>query len=417
MRVKTFLLGSAAAVAVIGGAQAADLSIAEPVDYVRVCDAFGVGYWYIPGTDTCIKLGGSVEFTANFHAVSKTLGGTDTDIYVVDDEDGSSLSNFVFTETSFLYIPGPGENIDGGEHNDTANDHHSHWDFVTSIHVTVTAKSMTEHGELVGFVDLAADSNNSQWANEMTSIPDQGNNLEDAIVITNGYYDTDRIVRIDAAWLSLGPLLAGRLGSTYDPDGGFSDIAWRSDSKTDQLRLTWAASGFGLMFGIEDPRDRWGTDLASTYSMPDLIAAATVSQGHVSAKLSAGFADLAIGNVYGVNGSVTVKLDALAPGDAIRFNAAYGTGKSFVGGPLATNGTASWTAFASFQHYFAPTLSGAVTVSYANAGGVTQWAGGANLVWKPYAGFSTTVQGTYTAAPSSGGTSSWAAKVALKREW
>ena len=75
MRVKTFLLGSAAAVAVAGGAQAADLSIAEPVDYVRVCDAFGVGYWYIPGTDTCIKLGGSVEFTVNFHENKVTLGG------------------------------------------------------------------------------------------------------------------------------------------------------------------------------------------------------------------------------------------------------------------------------------------------------------------------------------------------------
>ena len=117
---------------------------------------------------------------------------------------------------------------------------------------------------------------------------------------------------------------------------------------------------------------------------------------------------------------MTIKLDALAPGSALRFNAAYGTGDSFVGGPLAANGTASWTAFGSFQHFFNPTLSGAVTVSYANAAGVNQWAGGANLVWKPYAGFSTTVQGTYTAPASNaapGTAGSWAAKVALKREW
>ena len=71
MKLKTLLLGSAAAFAVVGGAQAADLSIAEPVDYVRVCDAFGVGYWYIPGTDTCIKIGGNVEFTVNFHSNSQ----------------------------------------------------------------------------------------------------------------------------------------------------------------------------------------------------------------------------------------------------------------------------------------------------------------------------------------------------------
>lgn len=30
----------------------------EPVDYVRICDDFGSGYWYIPGTDTCLRLGG-----------------------------------------------------------------------------------------------------------------------------------------------------------------------------------------------------------------------------------------------------------------------------------------------------------------------------------------------------------------------
>ncbi len=59
MKMKVILLGSAAAIAVTG-VQAADLSMAEPVDYVRVCDAFGTGYWYIPGTDRCIKIGGEV---------------------------------------------------------------------------------------------------------------------------------------------------------------------------------------------------------------------------------------------------------------------------------------------------------------------------------------------------------------------
>ena len=43
MKLKTLLLGTAGALAVVGGAQAADLSVAEPVEYVKVCDAFGVG--------------------------------------------------------------------------------------------------------------------------------------------------------------------------------------------------------------------------------------------------------------------------------------------------------------------------------------------------------------------------------------
>jgi hypothetical protein len=41
------------------GAQAADLPIkAKAVEYVRVCSLYGAGFYYIPGTDTCIKLGG-----------------------------------------------------------------------------------------------------------------------------------------------------------------------------------------------------------------------------------------------------------------------------------------------------------------------------------------------------------------------
>jgi hypothetical protein len=48
-----------AAVFAIGGAQAADLPVkAKAVEYVRICSLYGAGFFYIPGTDTCIKLGG-----------------------------------------------------------------------------------------------------------------------------------------------------------------------------------------------------------------------------------------------------------------------------------------------------------------------------------------------------------------------
>ena len=71
MKLRTLLLSSAAAFAVVGGAQAADLSVAEPVEYVKVCDAFGAGYWYIPGSNTCLKIGGYVQFNVTFHEVAK----------------------------------------------------------------------------------------------------------------------------------------------------------------------------------------------------------------------------------------------------------------------------------------------------------------------------------------------------------
>ena len=59
---KSLLLGSAAAFVATTG-YAADLpsTKAAPVTYVKVCDAYGAGFFYIPGTDTCIKVGGRVR--------------------------------------------------------------------------------------------------------------------------------------------------------------------------------------------------------------------------------------------------------------------------------------------------------------------------------------------------------------------
>ena len=57
--VKSLLLGTAAGLIAVGGAQAADLPVkAKAVEYVKVCSLYGAGFYYIPGTDTCIKLGG-----------------------------------------------------------------------------------------------------------------------------------------------------------------------------------------------------------------------------------------------------------------------------------------------------------------------------------------------------------------------
>lgn len=67
--VKSLLLGSAAGIVAVGSAVAADLPVrkAAPVDYVQVCSAFGTGFFYIPGTDTCLKFSGLVRWQGNFH--------------------------------------------------------------------------------------------------------------------------------------------------------------------------------------------------------------------------------------------------------------------------------------------------------------------------------------------------------------
>ena len=130
MNIKSLLIGSAAALAAVSGAQAADAIVAaepEPMEYVRVCDAFGTGFFYIPGTETCLKIGGFVRFQVGFArdevAASVANGGL-----------GMGYGNGITTQ--------------------------SDWDAFTRAQVTFDARNDTELGTLRSFIALQADSDN-----------------------------------------------------------------------------------------------------------------------------------------------------------------------------------------------------------------------------------------------------------------
>jgi hypothetical protein len=379
MKLKTLLLGSAAAFSVVSGAQAADLYVAEPVDYVKVCDAFGVGYWYIPGTDTCIKIGGYVRFDINLHDNSTVVEAAPTSWRSSTTYYHSTGSQAGTTDFHNIEIKiGPA--------------HTGSWDFVSKGYVSVTAKSMTDYGPLTGFVAI-----NGEWGD--SSAPTTAN------------------ATIDEAYLSLGPLLAGKTASTYDYGGGFTydGADLDSDAAQSQVRLSWAMNGFGLMFGLEDTRFRWGSN--ATNDMPDLVAAITASQGPWDAKLSFGYADLRPpygGGGWGVQGAATVKLDQIAPGDAFRVKVAYADDAySFAGGGAAGPGT-YWSALASFKHYFTPSVYGAVTYDYLNDPVGTQWQATGQITWMPVHNFQV---GFEVGNTNTYGSDAWFGKIRLQRDW
>src|SRR5260221_3841746 len=67
--VKSLLLGTTAGLVAVAGAQAADMPVkAAPVQYVKICSLYGDGFYYIPGTDICLKVGGYVrgEYAYNY---------------------------------------------------------------------------------------------------------------------------------------------------------------------------------------------------------------------------------------------------------------------------------------------------------------------------------------------------------------
>src|ERR1700709_1758242 len=75
--IKSLILSSAAVLVVVSGAQAADLPLkAKAVEYVKVCSLYGAGFYYIPGTDTCLKLGGYLRADVGAHTNSVFTGNT-----------------------------------------------------------------------------------------------------------------------------------------------------------------------------------------------------------------------------------------------------------------------------------------------------------------------------------------------------
>jgi Porin subfamily len=100
MNIKSLLLGSAAALAAVSGARAADAVMAEPeaVEYVRVCDAYGAGYFYIPGTETCLKIGGYIRYQigagTGLKGFTKHVEAR-VEVYAKNDSELGTISSYV----------------------------------------------------------------------------------------------------------------------------------------------------------------------------------------------------------------------------------------------------------------------------------------------------------------------------------
>ena len=112
MNIKGLLLGSAAALVAVSGARAADAVVIaepEPMEYVRICDTYGVGFYYIPGTETCLKVSGYVRYDIGIGAlglqdvVDKSDIG-DTNMAVMHGAIGLGVLNMALAIATYLVL-------------------------------------------------------------------------------------------------------------------------------------------------------------------------------------------------------------------------------------------------------------------------------------------------------------------------
>jgi Porin subfamily len=96
--VKSLLLGSAAGLVAVSAGQAADLPVkAKPVEYVKVCSLYGAGFYYMPGTDICLKIGGYVRAETTYHSNGNFNTGP-----VAGDVNNRSTNEFVMRARAYI---------------------------------------------------------------------------------------------------------------------------------------------------------------------------------------------------------------------------------------------------------------------------------------------------------------------------
>ncbi|WP_210035930.1 porin [Methylobacterium sp. PvR107] len=330
-----FLFGSAATLAVMGAAHAADLPVkkAVPIEYVRVCTAYGAGFFYIPGTDTCLRISGRARFEGGY-------------------------------QTSYSRQAANGGDTSG---------------YRGQLRINLDARTQTAYGTLRAFARLDAASR--------TGTIHSGTQLR--IAQAYGALGVDergrsqQYVNVDKAFIQFAGLTAGRASSFFDfyaHDFEFYGATAGSDNSSTNLLAYTATFGDGVSatLSIEDPvftrspvfaptgstpaispvyvgyadgvPSRYGNvDSVQRSRLPDFVAALRVDQAWGSAQLSAATHEINVGNLstatatgaggvltgiphtnsvqgWAVQGGVKINAPAVSAGDALYLQGAYANG-------------------------------------------------------------------------------------------
>ena len=398
MRLNTFLLSSAALMASATVGLAADLPSkkAAPVDYVRVCTIGSFTGFVVPGSDTCLKVGGWMRYTAKW------------------------------TEPRWT-TPGNGRAANGLVQQARAS-------------LKMDARTTTEYGLLRGFYDIRVDQGGSAVIDK-AYIQFAGLHAGKIQSLFDFYAD-------DASYGDAGlgsDHSAIALGYTASFGGGFYGVISLEDPSPVRTGLTYGdklpyyggqrAPDLVAAVGVEQS---WGAAKLSgaVHQMytPNVVGAAGTPFAGVST------ANTEYG--YAIQGGVKINLPALGAGDALFLQAAYADGAvAYLGLPGTAFGslgggsyssaydfaynkagglkrTTGYNVLAAFEHSWSPTFFSNVFGGYTVYDPSKQFIGGdyiaynpagasfvarkaeviqvgANVAWKPVKNFQIAVEATY----------------------
>jgi hypothetical protein len=406
---RTLILGSAAGLIAVSGAQAADLPVkAKAVEYVRICSLYGAGFFFIPGTDTCIKLGGYLRADVTFN------GGAHG---------------------------APAWNGDLGQQ----NRYRDYFLGRSRMALTVDTRTATEYGVVRTFGQGDFQFQNFGSTNPGTAL-NTGTAYNSALLSTAG----GGYVAVEYLFIQVAGFTFGKSSSAYStPWNGFpgninSSLLGGNNTDTGVNNIQYTAqfgNGVSASIGLDDPTvwnrtavynlsqpgaigaNGTGSNAYAGMHSPDIVGNIRVDQAwglfQLSAAahevsgtyniLGAGGAPTALSEISGhpeskwggsVMAALNIKNIPTGPGDDIKIDASYakGTTKNVI----ATSGTSpSFAMFGGSGFGYQSVGFGATTDAVYVSGGdlvlTNAWGvrGAFNHNWNPY--WSTSLFGSYSA--------------------
>jgi hypothetical protein len=418
---RTLILGSAAGLIAVSGAQAADLPVkAKAVEYVRICSLYGAGFFFIPGTDTCIKIGGYLRADTTFN------GGAHG---------------------------APGWSGDFGQHNRFADNFVSR----SRMALTIDTRTATEYGVVRTFGQ-----GDFQFNNVGNSNPSAAAASTFPAGINSSFLNTPGggYVAVEYVFIQFAGFTFGKSSSAYStPWNGFpgninSSLLGGNNTDTGVNNIQYTAqfgNGVSGSIGLDDPTT-WNRTAVYNLSIPgaigangtgssayagthapDIVGNIRVDQAwglfqlsaaahEVSGSyniLGAGAVPTALSEISGhpetkwggsVMAALNIKNLPTGAGDDIKIDASYAKGNTK--NVIATSGTSPSFAmfgnsgFAYQSAGFGATTDGVYMPGAAGTGGIvltTAWGvrGAFNHNWNPY--WSTSLFGSYSAVRYDGG--------------
>jgi hypothetical protein len=276
MNIKSLLLGSAAALVAVSGARAADavevVAEPEPMEYVRVCDTYGTGFYYIPGTETCLRVGGYVRYDIG---VGDLFGLND----VLDKQD---FDAGIFNTNDTYYKR-------------------------ARASLVLDARNETELGTLRAFIQAHWD-----WDSTTTGTVDvNGDGVADALDANNGFSTTTgTVAKLAHAYIELGGFRIGKTDSLFSTFTDYAGGVINDDFAvsygpfdTHQIVYTFdAGNGFTAAVGLEEGA---GVTYTIDSYIPHVVAGVGYTAGWGSVKVVGGYDS--VWEEFAVKGRVDVK--------------------------------------------------------------------------------------------------------------